>query len=66
MSETSTLIGYKGRTIPREELLLSPHHPQPTRTDQCHTTRSSRLLLRRWGSGISASSTTSTQYHQTE
>ena len=27
MSETSTLIGYKGRTIPREELALVPTQP---------------------------------------
>ena len=27
MSETSTLIGYKGRTIPREELALVPTPP---------------------------------------
>ena len=36
MSETSTLIGYKGRTLPREELALVPtpaatttHRPVP-------------------------------------
>ncbi len=31
MSETSTLIGYEGRTIPREALALVPT-PAPTET----------------------------------
>jgi hypothetical protein len=36
MSETSTLIGYKGRTIPREELALVPTPAATKPTYQSH------------------------------
>jgi hypothetical protein len=50
MSETSTLIGYSGRTIGREELALVPtpaametHRPDPTSGDRTGIDRNSRV-----------------------
>jgi hypothetical protein len=60
MSETSTLIGYSGRTIGREELALVPtpvatetHRPVPA------TTRLCKLWSKRLASATSESCTMS-------
>ena len=47
MSETSTLIGYAGRTINREELALVPTPPATATTNPYRITKSSRRSWRR-------------------
>ena len=39
MSETSTLIGYQGRTLSREKSLWFPPHRQRKRIARCRITR---------------------------
>ena len=64
MSETSTLIGYDGRTIGREELMLVPT-PAATETHrQSRITRLCKPWSRLSGFATSALSTTSTRFHR--
>ena len=68
MSETSrqsTLIGYGGRTIGREELALVPTPAATKRTARSRTMRSFKPWSRRSGFATSVSSTTSTRSRQT-
>ena len=46
MSETSTPIGYAGRTIGREELALLPTPPATETTGLCRITKLSKLSSR--------------------
>jgi hypothetical protein len=64
MSETSTLIGYSGRTIGREELTLVPTPPAtPTHRPIPH--HEIGRWLKRLAFVTSESSTTSTRCHRT-
>ena len=65
MSETSTLIGYAGRTINRDELALVPTPPATATHHPYLTMKSSRRSQRRLDSATSVSFMTSTQYHRT-
>ena len=65
MSETSTLIGYSGRTIGREELTLVPTPAGNRNTPaRFRITKSCKLWSRLSGFATSASSTTSTRFHR--
>ena len=65
MSETSTLIGYGGRTIGREELALVPTPP----ATETHRPVPHHEIVQAWsrrsGFATSESSTTSTRSRQT-
>jgi hypothetical protein len=65
MSETSTLIGYSGRTIGREELAAVPTPPATETHRPIPHHEIVRALIETLGSAISGWFTTSTRYRQT-
>ena len=65
MSETSTLIGYSGRTMGREELVLVPTPPATETHRPIPHDEIVSALIEPSGSATSESLRTSTRYPQT-